>query len=191
MPFMTPDVTDERDGLATFAAQQLRQIAATLHGLDREQLAAAPSASAMTLGALTRHCLWVAQRNVLAIHAAPGCPEGPQRTPAQVEAEGTIQPDALRPEDTAGSLIEELHSAADELDAAIRAADPDTSVPIPEEPWFSGSEHWNVRRCALHMVEEFARHAGHADVIRESIDGKGAYELNALADGEEWPPTGW
>jgi hypothetical protein len=38
------------------------------------------------------------------------------------------------------------------------------------------------------MVEENARHAGHADILRESLDGRTAYELNALADGEPWSP---
>ena len=37
------------------------------------------------------------------------------------------------------------------------------------------------------LDEELARHAGHADILRESIDGKGTYELNALSDGEPWP----
>ena len=48
-----------------------------------------------------------------------------------------------------------------------------------------------MRWFALHQIEENARHAGHADILRESLDGKGAYELNARADGEEWPPAGW
>lgn len=39
----------------------------------------------------------------------------------------------------------------------------------------------------MHMTKEIARHAGHADILRESIDGKIAYELSALADGKEWP----
>ena len=43
----------------------------------------------------------------------------------------------------------------------------------------------------MHQIEEFARHAGHADIIRESIDGKGTYELNALVAGEDWSPAGW
>ena len=34
-----------------------------------------------------------------------------------------------------------------------------------------------VRWVLLHLVEELARHAGHADVVRESIDGKGAADL--------------
>ena len=45
MPFLTAETTDERDSLATFAQQQIEQVATALHGLDQEQLALVPSAS--------------------------------------------------------------------------------------------------------------------------------------------------
>ncbi len=32
-------------------------------------------------------------------------------------------------------------------------------------------EHWSLRWILVHMIEEYARHCGHADLIRESIDG--------------------
>ncbi|MGY1684693.1 DUF664 domain-containing protein [Geodermatophilus sp. SYSU D00867] len=44
-----------------------------------------------------------------------------------------------------------------------------------------------VRWLLLHQIEEQARHAGHADVIRESIDGKGAWQLEAEAQGTAAP----
>lgn len=34
--------------------------------------------------------------------------------------------------------------------------------------------HWNMRWILIHMIEEYARHVGHADLIRESIDGNTA-----------------
>ena len=45
--------------------------------------------------------------------------------------------------------------------------------------------HWNVRWILLHLIQETARHAGHADIIRESVDGATAYPLMAAAEG--WP----
>ncbi len=39
----------------------------------------------------------------------------------------------------------------------------------------------------LHLIEEIGRHAGHADIIRESIDGANMYELMAGVEG--WPAT--
>lgn len=50
MPFFTRQVTTEHDALAAFAAQQIRQVATTLQGLDAEQLRRTPAASQMSLG---------------------------------------------------------------------------------------------------------------------------------------------
>ncbi|MFC7374689.1 MULTISPECIES: DUF664 domain-containing protein [unclassified Brachybacterium] len=191
MPFLTADITTEHDGLATFALQQYRQLATALHGLNRDQLAATPSASAMSLGALARHAILMVENVTAGILAAPGNASEPEREPAQAYAEGTIDPSAVREGDTAESLSAELDAVASRLAEAIRAADLETSVPVPDRPWFVGCENWTVRWCALHAIEEGARHAGHADILRESIDGKGAYELNALAEGQPWPPPGW
>lgn len=210
MPFLTADVTDERDALATFAHQQIHQLATTLHGVDRKQLAATPTASAFSLGTLARHGIRVAQDVLVGIRSAPDRPE----LPSEVSAAGSDSwsaedgaedswdaeedsedswgdVDALRPDDDADTLIAELEQVAAEIAQAIRAAHPDTEVPVPDVPWFATATRWTVRWCALHLIEEFARHAGHADILRETLDGTGAYELNALADGEPWPPAGW
>lgn len=192
MPFMTPDVTDEADALATFAHQQIHQLATTLHGLAPEQLAATPSASAMSLGALARHGIAVGQNLVAGIRRAPEDIQPgdlPERTEQQKQAEGGIAPEALRPEDTAEQLIAELEEVATEIARTLREVDLDTQVPIPAAPWNRDASFWNIRFCALHAIEEFARHSGHADLLRESIDGATTYELNARADGEEWPPA--
>lgn len=69
--------------------------------------------------------------------------------------------------------------------------DLDRPVPVPKGvPWFPDDvEAWSVRWVLLHLIEEIARHAGHADIIRESIDGATMYALMAAAEG--WPPTDW
>ena len=57
-------------------------------------------------------------------------------------------------------------------------------------PWYpQGIDAWTVRWVLLHLVEEMARHAGHADIVRESVDGATAIPL--LAAVESWPETGW
>lgn len=38
-------------------------------------------------------------------------------------------------------------------------------------PRGSGTERFNLRWILLHMIAETARHAGHADLLREAIDG--------------------
>jgi hypothetical protein len=43
----------------------------------------------------------------------------------------------------------------------------------------------------LHLIEEVARHAGHADIIRKSIDGATCWTLMAAAAAEGWPAQDW
>ena len=69
--------------------------------------------------------------------------------------------------------------------------DLDHLVPVPKGvPWFPQDlDHWTLRWVLLHLIEEIARHAGHADIVRESIDGATMFALQAGAEG--WPATEW
>ncbi len=182
MPFLTRTITSENDGLAAFAAQQLRQIAASLHGLTDEQIRDTPSASKMSLGALARHVLFVSSKGLLAQLDPDFVPQTGGYDEADLAA-GGVQPGAVRAGDTAGVLIAELRAQAEWIEEHLATADLERPIPVPDQPWFPKDiAAWPLRWVALHAIEEYARHAGHADIIRESIDGKGAYELNDLAD---------
>jgi len=50
-------------------------------------------------------------------------------------------------------------------------ADLGVSHPLPEAPWFPPGERWSARRVIVHIIAETAQHAGHADILRETIDG--------------------
>jgi hypothetical protein len=50
--------------------------------------------------------------------------------------------------------------------------DLDLSHPLPEAPWFPPGARRSARRVFLGLVAEIAQHAGHADIIREAIDGQ-------------------
>jgi hypothetical protein len=47
----------------------------------------------------------------------------------------------------------------------------DMSQPLPEAPWFEPGASWSARRVLVHVIGETSQHAGHADIIREAIDG--------------------
>ena len=49
--------------------------------------------------------------------------------------------------------------------------DLDAVHPLPPAPWFEPGACWSARRVLLHVIAETAQHAGHADIIRESLDG--------------------
>lgn len=75
-------------------------------------------------------------------------------------------------------------------------ADLDAIVPKPHALWFPEDlEGWQARWVIVQTIAEIARHAGHADIIREALDGKKSYELNdrsdgVLADDEEYVAWG-
>lgn len=62
-------------------------------------------------------------------------------------------------------------------------------VPLPSAPWYPDPERCTVRWVLLHLVEETARHAGHADIVREALDGALSGSLMAAVEG--WPENEW
>jgi hypothetical protein len=74
-------------------------------------------------------------------------------------------------ETVAGLLAtyEQVAARTDELVATL--PDLDMSHPLPEAPWFPPGARWSARRVLLHIIAETAQHAGHADILRESLDG--------------------
>ena len=49
--------------------------------------------------------------------------------------------------------------------------DLDAAHPLPQAPWFEAGASWSARRVLLHIIAETSQHAGHADIIREALDG--------------------
>lgn len=73
--------------------------------------------------------------------------------------------------DTLPALLERYADVEAETTAFVESADLDVEHPLPSAPWFEQGASWSVRRCLQHVLAETAQHAGHADIIRESIDG--------------------
>jgi len=75
-------------------------------------------------------------------------------------------------DETLDGLLADYEACARETEAAVLACDLDASRPLPEAPWFEPGTTWTARRVLLHILAETAQHAGHADIIRETIDGQ-------------------
>lgn len=74
--------------------------------------------------------------------------------------------------ETLAGLLADYDQVAHETDELVASLpDLDASHPLPQAPWFEEGAHWSVRRVLLHIVAETSQHAGHADIIRESLDG--------------------
>jgi uncharacterized damage-inducible protein DinB len=76
-------------------------------------------------------------------------------------------------DETLDGLLADYEACARETEAAALACpDLDSARPLPEAPWFEPGAAWTARRVLLHVLAETAQHAGHADIIRETIDGQ-------------------
>ena len=78
----------------------------------------------------------------------------------------------LTDNDTLEFLRGRLEQVGRDTTDYLRTADLDASQELPKAPWFEPGARWTVRRIALHLIAEMSQHAGHADIIRESIDGQ-------------------
>jgi hypothetical protein len=98
----------------------------------------------------------------------------------------------LGPDETLAGVLARYAEVARQTEEIV-AGIPDLgqAVPVPGGvPWFPDDiEAWSVRWVLLHLIQETARHAGHADIVREHIDGATAFPLMAAA--EEWPDSPW
>ncbi|MCX8554655.1 DinB family protein [Mycolicibacterium mucogenicum] len=179
---------DERQTLVNFIAFQQDAFAAVAHGLTDEQARSTPSVSALSVGALIKHVTAVQAGWVARAEAAPDFPPRDTRPMAEQMAEHQDQL-TMRDDEKLGDLLDALRTQNAKTLQAFAELDLDALVPVPHEvPWFpSDVDHWSVRWVGMHIIEELSRHAGHADIIRESIDRATMYEL--LAAEEEWPET--
>jgi len=56
-------------------------------------------------------------------------------------------------------------------EVVVSLPDLNAGHPLPEAQWFERGGHWPARRVLLHIIAETAQHAGHADIICETLDG--------------------
>ncbi|MGW0334657.1 DinB family protein [Streptomyces sp. NPDC003011] len=144
--FTTRDLTDEQAGLRT-------------------------TASELCLGGLVKHVCSVerAWREFIV--------DGPSAMgdfTKMTEADWAQRNDEFRmlPGETLAGVLAAYAETARRTDELIAALpDLDAAQPLPKAPWFEAETQWSARRVLLHVIAETAQHAGHADIIRESLDG--------------------
>jgi hypothetical protein len=78
----------------------------------------------------------------------------------------------MLPGETLEGLLAAYDARAAETAALLPTLDLDTAHKLPEAPWFEPGASWTVRRAVLHVIAETSQHAGHADILREAIDGQ-------------------
>ncbi|GAB3974166.1 mycothiol transferase [Plantactinospora veratri] len=78
----------------------------------------------------------------------------------------------MLPGETLAGLLAEYEEVARHTEELARSLpDLDAAHELPPAPWFEPGARWSARRVLQHVIAETAQHAGHADIIRESLDG--------------------
>lgn len=188
MPGMPRPVTDERDGLMAFLAQQRDLLRTAAHGLTDEQARSTPTASSLSVGGLIKHAAAIERGWMVDVRGEGGDID-------MEAAEASYGDDmVMGPDETLAALVADLDAAAAETEALVAGLPMDHPVPVPDLPWFPDDvEAWSLRFVLLHLIEEHARHAGHADIIREHVDGATWYALMTAREGTDLGPyvTPW
>ena len=179
MPGNAPVHAAERDQLLAFLTQQREAVRNSVYGLTEEQARATPSASSLSVGGLIKHLAYV-ERNWLGLIL---------QTPSGDDL--YMDTFALKDNDTIATVLAGYDEVARDTNRTLTDIDLDQPVPVPKGvPWHPADlEFWTVRWVLLHLIEETARHAGHADIVRETVDGATAMPLMAAAEG--WPASDW
>ena len=190
MSALAPPVGDDRDALLKFMAHHQAAFFAVAYGLTDDQARSTPSVSSLSIGGLIKHATGVQRGWLQRVVSAPDVP-APDERPFEQRAAEYQDEYLMREDEKLVDLLDAFKAQNAETLRVFGEADLDTPVPVPRDaPWFpSDIDFWSIRWVVFHLLNELARHAGHADIIRESIDGATMYDL--IAGMEDWPATDW
>ena len=137
-------------------------------GLDANGLQVRVGASELTLGALLKHLAFVEDYYFSTVL------RGESPGPPWETVDWDAHPDwpfASAAGDSPDQLYALWDGAVERSQARLATALEDDGLEqLVGQPWPNGSRA-SLRRILFDLVEEYGRHAGHADLIRESIDG--------------------
>lgn len=147
-------------------------------GLDTAGLRATVGASSLTIGGLLKHLALVEDETFFLklSNASPGAPWDPQSWSQDPDWEFHSAAD-----DSPATLYTLYDSKVRRARQRLRDAIADGGIDQPVHAHDSEGRHASLRRLVCDLVEEYGRHTGHADLLREAVDG---------LVGED-PPPGW
>jgi uncharacterized damage-inducible protein DinB len=161
-----PPAADEKTTLVAYLDYHRDTLRLKTAGLDAAQLDTRLPPSDMTLGGMLKHLALVEHSWLRRVFRGEEYAE----PWASVDWDADVDWDwHSAAEDTPEQLRELLDATIADSDALIAAASLDD---LAERPYRSTGKRFSLRWILLHLVEEYARHNGHADLIRESIDGE-------------------
>jgi uncharacterized damage-inducible protein DinB len=170
-PAGAPAARGERADLLEELAKARHFLRFTARDLTDEQAGQRTTVSALCLGGLIKHVTATEHGWVNFITQGPSALGGVTN---MTEADYARRANEFRmlPGETLAGVLERYAEVARRTDDLVASLpDLDAAHPLPEAPWFEPGAHWSARRVLLHIIAETAQHAGHADIVRESLDG--------------------
>jgi uncharacterized damage-inducible protein DinB len=159
--------TGERADLLASLARQRQFLRYTIRDLTDEQARQRTTVSELTLGGLIKHVALTERQWFNFIVTGPSAMSG-----ENADVDAWSQAFRMLEGETLAGLLDRYAQVARQTDElVVTLPDLDASHPLPEAPWFPPGARWSARRVLLHVIAETAQHAGHADIIRESLDG--------------------
>ena len=163
----THAVTGERADLLESLARNRHFLRHTTRDLTDEQAARRTTASELSLGGLIKHVALTEQQWMRFIVDGPAAMSWDEAS-----AGDWMAAFKMLDGDTLAGLLENYAQVAYRTEELVtQLPDLDAAQPLPPAPWFEPGARWSARRVLLHVIAETAQHAGHADIIRESLDG--------------------
>ncbi|MFE1796677.1 MULTISPECIES: DinB family protein [unclassified Streptomyces] len=181
-----PDLDPERSDLLAELATVRSALTATARDLSDEQAGQSPTVSTLSLGGLIKHVAAIEESWLRFVTEGPSAmsfalPDGvtwadfaagtarefPQWA---IDHQNNFR---MLPGETLAGIVERYEQVAARTEEIV-AGLPDLSVthPLPEAPWNAPGSVHSARRVLMHVIAETAQHAGHADILRESLDGQ-------------------
>lgn len=145
----------------------------TVRGLTDEQASSHPTPSEVCLGGLFKHLAGMEQSWVNFVRNGPASMNSFfEEIDSQASEDKWLAEFQMQPGETLVQVLKDYDEAAARTDEFI-ATIPDFDVAqlLPDAPWAEKGSRWSARRVIVHIIAEIAQHAGHADIIREAIDG--------------------
>lgn len=182
-------LTGERADLLETLERHRGFLLQTAEGLTEQQARTASTVSTLTIASLLKHVADTEEQwTAFAVHGAEAFGGGDEvygdvDWSAVDEAaagnggdwEGGEWEDTrfvLTDAETLDVLRARVEQVAARTEEVVRSIDLDSAHDLPVAPWFEPGARWSARRVMIHMLAEISQHAGHADIIREAIDGQ-------------------
>jgi uncharacterized damage-inducible protein DinB len=142
-------------------AAQRAQLRSTVRDLSDDQAAQRTTVSELCLGGVIKHVAYG------------------ERMWVDFVIEGTKVDDMERyaasfrmePGETLAGLLADYEDVAERTEKVVaNLPDLDVAHRLPTAPWYPPDASWSARQVLIHILAEAAQHAGHADILRESLD---------------------